>query len=960
MPKGSLRLIRCLPNAPSRSRVLAEGGPNAHSAISALSDRLGGAILYQAGASGAGEGVSFSELVGRSLDWCGLPRGHALATEREEAEAVALACRDVPPDSPFAASSGFPGLHRKMRRTLRELRQWGIGPDELRRLASSTKPHLAARLTSLAEIECQVRETLSRIGKTWLEERIERVLSARAEGEARPGRILLFAGSEASSIHLQWIRWAVEQGAAVTVAVDGHPRARDVFQRSRSIESELGSKPLQVCDANSLAINVFSEQPSMEADFGVEVFSASDPLSEVEWMLRRAQRMSADGLPWNALAVVCRDLNAYGPMLESAAMRLGVPLKMARRAPLITNGLCRAMTVASRAVVSSDPEALSALADSSYLGMTVLERGAWRSLASTLAARGPEAWRSITDDSSAAPCLAALKQWRETMPKAASLDEWVAWWRKLLDFEWVRAARQTPSESQARDDSAAGAFEDTLLAQAQVAGTTERAALTGNAFAELVLQTLRSDEYGVLASAKGLLIVGTADEVLQAQHLFVIGMLEGSFPRRRSEDPILGDHERAIINSLRPDSPGLPDSRVAAHCERDEFVKVCAAPSKGITFSYPQTDEDRDNVPAFYLEEVERAMGGEVVKTDHPRSAWTPDVDACLSEADRELAIALDSLPSVGPPNSLLLEASEAAIRPGSEAPFSPGELRDAVTCPFRYAFRRRLDLHQVADSDGWEIVASLLRRSGMPAFSSIAEAKARLEEMLDADLSSAGSELSASDLHLIRSGGRRLIRNWVEREFQARALWPKEPGSVQVPAEFGREGLRGEVPAKGRTIRLRGGVTALAEMGAYSVAQLLGVRRSLADAKKPEELTDADRMELGLYLLAQWGHKPGAAVEVESSSGQRTLYLLPRRPEQEIEARPSEGLKVVDLGEPREFFPQVKESLTLALERIESASVEPCPGDHCRFCEFGEICRSAQGYGEAEMGAMTEAPRED
>ena len=51
------------------------------------------------------------------------------------------------------------------------------------------------------------------------------------------------------------------------------------------------------------------------------------------------------------------------------------------------------------------------------------------------------------------------------------------------------------------------------------------------------------------------------------------GMLEGVFPRRRSEDPILTDLERAEI-SLYLETRPLPDSHREARRERDQFYRL--------------------------------------------------------------------------------------------------------------------------------------------------------------------------------------------------------------------------------------------------------------------------------------------------------------------------------------------------------------------------------------------------
>lgn len=957
MPKGVVRLIRCLPNAASRRRVLLNAGPASFNVVSTFSERLGAGIARMAVETGAGEFVAFSDLVGRSMEWCDQPRGLSIASDREEAEAVAAASRNLPEEGPFVASSGFPGFHRRLRATLAELRLWGMGSDNLRELSLNASPTLSAKLHSLAEVEVSLRSALESLGKSLLEYRIRKCLESEGSPGAKPGTMLIFAGSEDAPLFLDWVEWAVKQGAAVTLAVDGHPGVPALFEGASRIAGCFGKPSATVAEGNSLCLNLFTDQPAMAGEFRAEVFSAADPLAEVEWALRRASGAAADGTAYADLVLFCRNSGEYLPLIESSAARLEVPIRCARRVALDASAICRLLLAATSAALLDDPAPLLSVAASTYLPASPQSRAA---VAATLASDassphqevGPGRLEALVRLAASRPdldWLSEILEWQRSAPKRAPLSEWAAWWRGCLNFGWIKAARQTPSETQSRDDAALAALEEVLLTRASIAAAYGRSDLGPREAAASVGEILDTEEFVVPPAQKGLLVAHNSDELPSAAHVLVLGMLEGSFPRRRSESPILSDFEREEIGALCSGRPALPDSHRRARSERDEFLKACAAASQSITFSYPQTGDDRDNVPAFYLEEVERAMAGGLVKTDHPRLDLTPEIDHCIHRADRALRSALDTPSRSGPPNQLFTEPAVAALKPIPEEALSPGELRDALLCGFRSAFRRRLSLKALHAESKWNVLRTIPQHASLPAIATPDEALRALSASLETTLAELAGQVSAADLRLLRSGGKRLIREWVEREFQARALWPKDPGSTRVHAAFGNPGLRGEIPLKERTLRLRGAVTAVASMGLYAVAGLMNARRQLAETPNAEALAEADAMELGLYLLAQWGEKPAVAVEAESLSGDRTLFVLPRRADQDVAGMASQGMRVVDLGEPRDFFPKVKESLGKALARIDGASVEASPGDHCTYCDFAEICRSAPGLSEEE-----------
>jgi hypothetical protein len=82
---------------------------------------------------------------------------------------------------------------------------------------------------------------------------------------------------------------------------------------------------------------------------------------------------------------------------------------------------------------------------------------------------------------------------------------------------------------------------------------------------------------------------------------------------------------------------------------------------------------------------------------------------------------------------------------------------------------------------------------------------------------------------------------------------------------------------------------------------------------------------------------------------------LLPRMPGTNLSARVQEGLKVLDLGGgedsggERVFHKEVRDLAREAVRRIQGVDVRAIRGDHCTWCDYGELCRQSQEFGEED-----------
>jgi hypothetical protein len=907
--------------------------------VTAFSDSLLATCRQQVPDDVPVEVVQFGKLVRDLLALCGestpliCPSGYSAA-------AMAEACRSLPADSPFYASSGFPGTHVALEKTLDELRDWGFDAHEMLSLGGS--PRLLAKLSSLALLDQESRKLMEALGRTTSDQLIRDSLDAVPEADGEITRILVFAQAEIPPLKADWLRWVVSHGISVTVVLDRHATGAELFAGAKdAIEGEV----FDAGQGNRLLNNLFAVEQHSGAPLDVTVASAADPLAEAEWAVRGCL---AHTEPMSC-AIYARDLTSYAPLIEAAAKRLGLPLKIHRRAPLLTNSFARLTLAALEFCTAKDVRALRVIAQSSYLKldaekMALLHEGIREShRMRALQWDWLGNWARTNEE--LFPWLPIMLQWR-SKAKAGPYG-WREWMSLLTEI--VRADERVPWSTSVMDGEPRMRERDTRARNRIEQMITDYVSVQVSLgprlvpFADVVftLRRLMNDaDVSIPANDLGVVVTNQAESVPSVHTLFVLGMLEGIFPKRRSEDPVLTDGEREEMSSLRPEKGSLRTSHDRAHEERDEFYRVCAAAGSALIFSYPAADDNRDNIPAFYLEEVKRCVP--VKEVTYPRSLLAPSLENCLAEADVRLRASLgqEELP---PPVELTTEAAKQAILPTSDA-HSPGELRDALQCPFAYVARRRLKLRPKRHQARW---ASLRRLPQIAEIASrnLADVKGALFAALDSVLDETSSDVPDWELQLLRSGGARLISDWVLREGMAREKWPKDGNSVRAGVFFG-DGLNETMPKK--LAKLSGSLAAVSELQGYRVGHLY-----VSKAPDGRELEETEKLYYGLHFLGlhQQGYEP--ALEIETMSGERQLMLLNRKPRPALSSI-QPHLKTVDLAtidDPalwkRTFYDQVTELLRRAVLKINSGSVEPIKGDHCDWCDYGELCRRSARFSE-------------
>lgn len=865
-------------------------------------------------------------------------------------EAIGPACQDLPDDSPLIPSAVHRGTQREIQATLERLHEYGIDPERLRSAAVGASPRLARLLLSLAQIDESIERTLEGLGRSRLTQLVDQC-SASSPSTAPLPHWLHVAGSELPPRDAALLSWAAESGVRVGVVLD-----RGVGDAPLFAQAERAAKRLEGAQRDSpnpdtpLLDALFTDRTATpHTGPEVEIATAGDSLSECEWALRGCLREMERGVPAARLAIYARDPEGLAPLLEASATRLGVPIRLARRAPLLSNGYARLSLDALRAAVSDDLRYVEPLALSSYG-----ERGARVKLEGVISTCRSSAspWSAVATACSDQPELAwlgKLARWTlEARREAHSLGEWCGQLRTLVGC--LPIDPWAPNPTQERDARAAQAMQDPILQRASVERLGASSQRTIEAFVRFCHAAWADADVSLPEASAGVRVTHRADGLPDLESLFVLGCLEGRFPRRRRENPILSDRDLEELSRLAEVEP-LPNSRDAARAERDEFYRLCAAPSKRICLSYPVTDEDRDNVPAFYLAEIERAAVG-VRRVSHPRTELTPAREACLAGRDRDLADALALPPGPETPANLSTEAGRKLLTDRIAGGLSPADFRDASQCPFRYFAGRVLGVGSRDASTLWRALYRLPRDARLPAQPDPEAARQALRDALSELIGRLKAEAEPWELAAIQARGGRLIEEWVDREFAARRHWPRTPGSVRAEAKFGENPLGDKTPTN---LPLVGTVPATADIGPYPALQVFEAG-PLQLGQKPDE---ADQLYIGLHLLARYSNGRAVAVEVDSPGG-RVLYVMPRARGDGLSGK-GEELRVCNLADltnaqdeltqRRDFYGAVAKLGREAAGRLQAGDIQPRPGDYCETCAYGELCRMSRDFGEGGAG---------
>ena len=493
-----------------------------------------------------------------------MPLAPVANTEHQVAIA-SLAANELPEDSPFYESRNLPGFHEAILETLQELRREGIETAGIEELSHKVR--------NVAFLEKSFDEHLEKLRMTTLSHRLLKMLDCEPKRTQSLRHIYWLGETQWPELWLQFAEWVLNAGINIVFLAERHLTERTFFRSTNSLRARFpGAKLIEMEQTSSAGAHLFSvNQPTTDSS-SISMMEAADEFLETEWAVRMAKSHLDSG---RKVCMFVRTLQSYGPLLEAAAKRIGLQLQMSRQEPLMTNPFARHCLAALKASATDSLPLLSSLVLTSYGNVARDER---RTAADEIrvcakaADRFAKLKEQAEDKQSPVPSwFAKLLTWRErALLSPATLSDWLIGLNKLISITpWLDMS--TAGDTADRDNVAQDAMVRSLSVSKIAAEPTRLFT-----FAEFVDHCeriwLNADYW--YRSHKGIKVVSSPWEIGDAEIVIALGIVEGRFPKRRAEDPILLDVDRAAINQKLGSDKLRSSYEKAEDDQRDGDIKM--------------------------------------------------------------------------------------------------------------------------------------------------------------------------------------------------------------------------------------------------------------------------------------------------------------------------------------------------------------------------------------------------
>jgi ATP-dependent helicase/nuclease subunit B len=590
----------------------------------------------------------------------------------------------------FAPVAQTPGFARALAKTITELRLQNVIPlGDLAHLLALYEQELAAR--SVADLPMILRLTV---------QEAKAHANATTHGHHRFTQIplVLLGLAVESAAHERLLSALVQQSPSVLVTATTGDDAIPSLERILGVPADNIDETPPASTLDRVRTWLFSSDPPPAAPPDPALlFSAPGESFECVEIARRIRALAEQGIPFDRIAILLRNVDPYQPLVEEALRRAGIGHYFSRGAAR-PDPAGRAFL----ALLACASEGCSASRFAEYLSL-----GQTPPLDADGAPQArPPQWIPADDERlgildpplpaifNDEPSLDVPIGWEKLLVDAAVIGGRDRWARRLRG---LRAELQTQLRNLEEEDDSRRAhiglriqqltrlehFSLPLIEALGSLPSSEKWDVWLDRLRDLAQMALRHPEsvlsvlselepmrevgpasldevYDVLSERLGSLradppkrrygrvFVGSIEEARGRSFdvVFLPGLAEGLFPRRALEDPLLLDADRIkLAAGLR-----TQDDRVAA--ERMLLRSAAAVASHSLVVSYPRMDvtQARARVPSFYALEVIRAAEGRLpslrefekraARAASSRLDWPAPANPCdaIDDAEYDLA----------------------------------------------------------------------------------------------------------------------------------------------------------------------------------------------------------------------------------------------------------------------------------------------------------------------------------
>lgn len=717
--------------------------------------------------------------------------------------------------------------------------------------------------------------------------------------------------------------------------------------------------------------------------------SCPNRLAEVEAAARFTLRLLHEkSLGLSDVQVMVRDLETYWPILAGVWPRFGLTPSRAVERPIADNPFVRflfsVLTLFARGWQRED---VLSYVESSYAFRREDGRRLRRALAGSRGS-GVTTWvaRAKEAQSEGVECAAKLVEladWSRRFDAPALGADFAALTRDMAtEMGWAGLAAEGDEASASEDfvaTAAAYRVADAMGGVSKAQGD-DRTWL-GN-FLPRWTGMCRLIPYRAPAKP-GIRVVESPDEHGQSPRVgLLLGVLEGAFPRRLSEDAFLSDEERLELRRIT--GCMLQTGYERAMDERRRFYLAATQPTETLYAFFPRTEDESEALPSLFLDEVRRclpagavcdvliACGRPLVREGESQLA--PSSELCFLEEDQLLRSALSGSTEapfdewVMLPRFPRIELPEAALLAGRKPGAIPiTELEALNRCAFQHWARYRAGLRGAAGVLSRADTGSLLHEILRDALRGAQDADLleRLVSELQIHLDEIRLDVPDWEVQALHAMALRLLSSLAERETAYRQAIPARPeffewrfGEPETPQTMDRQRDPRSTPKPlrvraegGRHVDLAGSVDRIDVDPEGRSMLVLDYKLGSDATRRMQRIANAESLQLPLYALAARELLGARAVSMGYDALGGGERLVQTSPSQRDVWRPAlEALGYAHRSWPESQWENIlrsaRERVLELVTRLEQADVRPTPSSaYCPTCPFGDLCRTTEGH---------------
>ena len=451
--------------------------------------------------------------------------------------------------------------------------------------------------------------------------------------------------------------------------------------------------------------------------------------------------------------------------------------------------------------------------------------------------------------------------------------------------------------------------------------------------------------------------------------VFVLGLEQGTLPRRPRVEPFLDEDTRRALDERRGARLVRPD---AASRDRYLFTTVCSRPRRRLVLVRQAVgDEGSPREPGPFWEATRELFDEDDVRRQtrrRPLSALTWELEDAPTERERLRALAALAAREPGEAASLAREngwdrrleratrafarptkiTHERALRLLARDSFSVSELERMASCSAAWFVERYLRPSTIDKQIDRMLRGSILHAALQRFYAKLPSAVPGADRVTEANVEAAVALMRECVVDAVETGlrieagdlDRRELEQGLQRDLEqlvrdeAASASPLVPRHLEV--SFRAFELEPGVAVNGKIDRVDG-----APMGAQGIV----IDYKSGAASSAADIRDRDLLQLPLYMLVlrrQLGLEPVGGVYVPVGGGRRPRGML-RAGGDEVP-----GFSRRDYLEPDVFDEAVEAARQTAVglvERIRGGDVrhDPQGGDCPHWCDLWRICRKSR-----------------